>query len=118
MENINHNQGLSSLETETPPPEIINREIMRIKRLREDVLLLRFHLARRTDITEVIDDTDRLLTESALKSSLEVLEGYDDKKIPPAGNISAAASALMYAVDTLVNGARMAEEKDATRKKK
>ncbi len=47
--------------TNINPPEnemstdIITREIACIKRLREDVLLLRFHLTRRTDLAKSID---------------------------------------------------------------
>jgi hypothetical protein len=106
---------------------LLKREIERIKRLREDVLLLRFHLARRTDITELISDTDRLISEEALKSSLEILEwqetgkrpvfikdGDEDEETPTTDYVAAAAASLMYSVDVLVNAARMAQEKDAT----
>jgi len=114
MENAYHN-----LSTDRPQPEAnrantLNKEIARLKTLREDVLLLRFHLARRADITEEIDQTDRLISETALKSSLEILETVEKNEIPPTGHVAAAASSLMYAVDALVHGARMAAEKDGT----
>ena len=59
------------------------KELNRLTRLREDVLLLRFHLARRTDITKLMDDTDRLASETALKASLEILEKIDRSAILP-----------------------------------
>jgi hypothetical protein len=114
MENADHN-----LASERPQPganrtNTLNKEIARLKSLREDVLLLRFHLARRADISEEIDQTDRLISETALKSSLEILERVEKNEIPPTGHVAAAASSLMYAVDALVHGARMAAEKDGT----
>ncbi|MGD8385674.1 MAG: hypothetical protein PVG49_00940 [Desulfobacteraceae bacterium] len=93
---------------------ILEEDIKRLEMLREDVLLLRFHLARRTDITQVIDETDRLQAESALKSSLAVLSAYESHQPLPAAHVSAASSALMYAVDRLVHGARLADIEDAT----
>ena len=105
---------------------ILKKEVERIKRLREDVLLLRFHLSRRTDITELISDTDRLISEEALKSSLEILEWQETGKrpvfieerdeqedAPTTDYVAAAAASLMYSVDVLVNAARMAQEEDA-----
>ena len=91
----------------------LKKELNRLTRLREDVLLLRFHLARRTDITKLIDETDRLASEAALKASLEILEMIDRQEVPPIGHVAAATSSLMYAVDVLVNAARMAEEAGA-----
>jgi len=106
---------------------ILKKEIDRIRRLREDVLLLRFHLARRTDISELISDTDRLISEEALKSSLEMIEWQEtgkrpvfieekdeEEETPTTDYVSAAAASLMYSVDVLVNAARMAQEEDAT----
>lgn len=96
------------------PTDTITREIMCIKRLREDVLLLRFHLARRTDLAKIIDPGVRLSSEAVLKSSLEILSNVEHGKMPSVGHIAAASSALLDAVDRLVTAARMAQEKDGT----
>jgi hypothetical protein len=55
----------------------LEKEITRLLRLREDVLLLRFFLSRRMDTTDLISDRDRLISEAALKSSLEIVETLD-----------------------------------------
>ena len=96
------------------PNRVLTQDIQRIRTLREDVLLLRFHLARRTDITRMLDATDRLQAESALKSSLAVISAFQSNQALPAAHVSAAASALMHAVDRLVHAARLAEIEDAT----
>ncbi len=88
------------------PNRVLTQDIQWIQTLREDVLLLRFHLARRTDITRMLDATDRLQAESALKSSLAVISAYESNQTLPAGNVSATASALMHAVDRLVHATR------------
>jgi hypothetical protein len=94
--------------------DTITMEIGCIKRLREDVLLLRFHLARRTDLARIIDPGVRLSSEAALKSSLEILSNVEHGKMPPIGHIAAASSALLDAVDRLVTAARLAQEEDGT----
>ena len=114
MENSDHGVGSDRLQPEANRTETLNKEIARLKNLREDVLLLRFHLARRVDIAKEIDQTDRLISETALKSSLEILERVEKNEIPPIGHVAATASSLMYAVDALVHGARMAAERDGT----
>jgi hypothetical protein len=114
MENSEHGVGSDRLQPEANRTETLNKEIARLQNLREDVLLLRFHLARRADITEEIDQTDRLISETALRSSLEIIDRVEKNEIPPMGHIAAASSSLMYAVDALVHGARMAAEKDGT----
>jgi len=114
MEKADNGVASESPQPEPLQTETLNKEIARLRGLREDVLLLRFHLARRTDITKVIDETDRLISETALKSSLEILERVERKDIPPTGHVAAAASSLMYTVDALVHGARMAVELDGT----
>ena len=107
------------------PSATLKKEIQRLKKLREDVLLLRFYLGRRTDVIDLINDRDRLISETALKSSLEILEWNDkgarpvigkeeDKKSPYTDHVVSAASALMYSVDILVKAARIAAERDAT----
>jgi hypothetical protein len=96
------------------PTDIITREIACIKRLREDVLLLRFHLTRRSDLAKIIDPGDRLSSEAVLKSSLEILSTVEHGKMPPVGHIAAASAALLDAVDRLVTAARMAQEQDGT----
>ena len=106
--------------TNINPPEnemstdIITREIACIKRLREDVLLLRFHLTRRTDLAKSIDPGDLLRSEAVLKSSLEILSTVEHGKMPPVGHIAAASAALIDAVGRLVTAARMAQENDGT----
>lgn len=97
-----------------PTDTAITREIACIERLREDVLLLRFHLARRTDLAKIIDPGNRLSSEAALKSSLEILSNVEHGRMPPVGHIAAASSALLDSVDRLVTAARMAQEKDGT----
>ncbi|OEU66998.1 MAG: hypothetical protein BBJ57_02605 [Desulfobacterales bacterium PC51MH44] len=114
MGETNNSQDTEKAKLEAFNTEVIKKEIARLKRLREDVLLLRFYLARRADITKPKYDTDRLISENALKSSLEILEKIEKKKIPPIGHISSAVSTLMYAVDILVGAARMDAEQDAT----
>jgi len=114
MENQSDRQAPGAGAPGSPMNRVLEKDIHRIQRLREDVLLLRFHLARRTDITQVIDETDRLQAESALKSSLAVLSAYESHQPLPPGHVSAASSALMYAVDRLVHGARLADIEDAT----
>lgn len=114
MENANNGVASDRPQPEANRTETLNKEIVRLQNLRDDVLLLRFHLARRADITDVIDETDRLISETALKSSLEILERVEKNEIPPMGHVAAASSSLMYAVDALVHGARMAAEKDGT----
>lgn len=114
MENADQNVASNRLQHEASSTNTLNKEIARLKSLREDVLLLRFHLARRVDIAKEIDQTDRLISETALKSSLEILERVERNEIPPTGHVAAAAASLMYAVDALVHGARMAAEKDGT----
>jgi hypothetical protein len=114
MENADSSVTSDRPQPEANPTNTLNKEIARLQNLREDVLLLRFHLARRADITQEIDQTDRLISETALKSSLEILERVERNEIPPMGHVAAAASSLMYAVDALVHGARMAAEKDGT----
>jgi hypothetical protein len=89
-------------------------EIERMRNLREDVLLLRFYLDRRTDISSLIDKTERLLSESALKSSLEILEAVKEKRIPAVGHVAATASALMHSVGVLIHATRMAAAADGT----
>ncbi|MFC1516673.1 hypothetical protein ACFL7E_07955 [Thermodesulfobacteriota bacterium] len=90
----------------------LEREIERVRSLREDILLLRFYLDRRTDISKVIDETDRLISETALKSSLEILEAAQKKQPPPAGHVASTASALMHAVGILINAARLVAKAD------
>jgi hypothetical protein len=114
MENADNGVASDRPQPEANRTETLNKEIARLQSLREDVLLLRFHLARRADIAKVIDETDRLISETALKSSLEILERVEKKDIPPTGHVAAAASSLMYAVDALVHGARMAAVEDGT----
>jgi hypothetical protein len=114
MENADHGVGSDRLQPEATRTETLNKEIARLKNLREDVLLLRFHLARKVDIAKEIDQTDRLISETALKTSLEILERVEKNEIPPTGHVAAAASSLMYAVDALVHGARMAAAEDGT----
>jgi len=114
MENADHNVGSNRPQPEANRTNTLKKEIARLKSLREDVLLLRFHLARRVDIAKEIDQTDRLISETALKSSLEILERVEKNEIPPTGHVAAAAASLMYAVDALVHGARMAAVEDGT----
>jgi len=95
-------------------PATLQREIERVKRLREDVLLLRFHLVRRTDLAKIIDPGDRLSSEAALKSSLEILENVEQNKMPPVGHIAAASASLLDSIDRLVTAARMVQEQDGT----
>jgi hypothetical protein len=94
--------------------DTLMREVAAVRRLREDVLLLRFHLARRTDMAKIIDPADRLVSEAALASSLEVLENADRGVLLPAGHITAASAALLDAVDKLVTASRLAQEQDGT----
>lgn len=122
----NHLEKTAEGQSESiKPSETLKKEIERLRKLREDVLLLRFYLGRRTDVIDLIDDRDRLISETALKSSLEILEWHDkgarpvigkeeDKKSPYTDYVVSAASALMYSVDILVKAARMAAERDAT----
>jgi hypothetical protein len=60
----------------------------------------------------LIDETDRLISETALKSSLEVLDAYSKNQTPPAGHVAAAAAALMKAVGILIHAARLEAESD------
>lgn len=113
MGETSNSQDIEKAELEAFNTGVIKKEIARLKRLREDVLLLRFYLARRADITQPKYDTDRLISENALKSSLEILEKIEKKKIPPIGHISSTVSTLMYAVDILIGAARMDAEQDA-----
>jgi hypothetical protein len=94
--------------------DTLMREVAAVRRLREDVLLLRFHLARRTDMAKMIDPADRLVSEAALASSLEVLENADRGVLLPAGHIAAASTSLLDAVDKLVTASRLAQEQDGT----
>jgi len=95
-------------------PAVLQGEVERVKRLREDVLLLRFHLVRRTDLAKIIDPGDRLSSEAALKSSLEILENVEQNRMPPVGHIAAACASLLDSIDRLVTAARMAQEQDGT----
>ena len=122
----NHSEKTAEGQSESiKSSETLKKEIERLRKLREDVLLLRFYLGRRTDAIDLIDDRDRLISEAALKSSLEILEWHDkgarpvigkeeDKKSPYTDYAASAASALMYSVDILVKAARIAAERDAT----
>jgi hypothetical protein len=98
----------------TKRSDTLMREVAAVRRQREDVLLLRFHLARRTDMAKIIDPADRLVSEAALASSLEVLENADRGVLLPAGHIAAASASLLDAVDKLVTASRLAQEQDGT----
>jgi hypothetical protein len=65
-------------------------------------------------MARLIEPNDRLASEMALASSLEVLENADRGVLLPAGHVSAASSALLDAVDKLVTASRLAQEQDGT----
>ncbi len=110
-ENAN-TQGANREEMAMHPT--LKAEVQRVRRMREDVLLLRFHLARRADFAKIIEAGDRLSSELALNSSLEVIENIERGLIPPVGHIAAASASLLDTIDKLVTAAHPAQEQDGT----
>lgn len=90
------------------------REIRRIERLREDVLLLRFFLDRRIDLKTVIDEKDFQETDTALKDSLLLLEGAHRHTPPTPNEISEMAARLMQILIILVGATRQVSTADET----
>ena len=109
---MNERNDLEVVRQGTGAP--LMREIRRIERLREDVLLLRFFLDRRIDLETVIGEEDFQETDTTLKDSLLLLEGAYTRNPPPPNEISEIASRLMQILIILVEATRHATAADET----
>lgn len=109
---MNQRKNLEVVGQGTGAPLI--REIRRIERLREDVLLLRFFLDRRIDLEKVIGEENFLKTDTTLKDSLMLLEGSYTPNPPPPNEISEIAARLMQILIILVEATRHATAADET----